>query len=60
MATTSWLDSVAETLIPTSLGLINLRESGSADGPGMVCWPSLMMDGPCGGTSTSTSPRLTT
>ncbi|GAA4845511.1 alpha/beta fold hydrolase [Saccharopolyspora rosea] len=45
MATTSWLDDVTEKLIPTSLGLINVRAGGRADGPAMVCWPSLMMDG---------------
>ncbi|MEV5747728.1 alpha/beta fold hydrolase [Actinoallomurus sp. NPDC052308] len=43
--TTSWLDEVTEKLIPTSLGLINVREGGRPDGPAMVCWPSLMMDG---------------
>ncbi|MEV5711812.1 alpha/beta fold hydrolase [Actinoallomurus sp. NPDC052274] len=43
--TTSWLDEVTEQLIPTSLGLINVREGGRPDGPAMVCWPSLMMDG---------------
>ncbi|WP_329250031.1 alpha/beta hydrolase [Actinoallomurus sp. NBC_01490] len=42
---TNQLDEVAEKLIPTSLGLINVREGGRADGPAMVCWPSLMMDG---------------
>jgi 3-oxoadipate enol-lactonase len=45
MATAHWLDDVTETLIPTSLGLINVRLGGHADGPAMVCWPSLMMDG---------------
>jgi 3-oxoadipate enol-lactonase len=45
MTTTSWLDEVTEKLIPTSLGLISVREGGRADGPAMVCWPSLMMDG---------------
>ncbi|AEW97645.1 MULTISPECIES: alpha/beta fold hydrolase [Streptomycetaceae] len=45
MATAHWLDDVTEKLIPTSLGLINVREGGRADGPAMVCWPSLMMDG---------------
>jgi 3-oxoadipate enol-lactonase len=43
--TTSWLDEVTEKLIPTSLGLINVREGGRPHGPAMVCWPSLMMDG---------------
>jgi 3-oxoadipate enol-lactonase len=42
---TSWLDAVTDKLIPTSLGLINVREGGRADGPAMVYWPSLMMDG---------------
>jgi 3-oxoadipate enol-lactonase len=45
MATTNWLDEVTDKLIPTSLGLVNVREGGRADGPAMVCWPSLMMDG---------------
>lgn len=45
MTTTNWLDEITEKLIPTSLGLINIREGGRADGPVMVCWPSLMMDG---------------
>jgi 3-oxoadipate enol-lactonase len=45
MTTVSWLDDVNESLIPTSLGMINVREGGRPDGPAMVCWPSLMMDG---------------
>jgi 3-oxoadipate enol-lactonase len=45
MTTTNSLDEVTEKLIPTSLGLVNVREGGRADGPVMVCWPSLMMDG---------------
>jgi 3-oxoadipate enol-lactonase len=45
MAMTNGLDDVTERLIQTSLGLINVREGGLADGPAMVCWPSLMMDG---------------
>ncbi|MFD9894962.1 alpha/beta fold hydrolase [Amycolatopsis sp. NPDC059027] len=45
MTTIDWLDEVTETLIPTSLGLINVRTGGRTDGPAMVCWPSLMMDG---------------
>ncbi|MGD6756975.1 alpha/beta fold hydrolase [Streptomyces sp. BH105] len=43
--TDDWLEDVTEQLIPTSLGLINVRTGGRADGPAMVCWPSLMMDG---------------
>ncbi|MFF3139859.1 alpha/beta fold hydrolase [Streptomyces mirabilis] len=43
--TTNWLEEVTEKLIPTSLGLINVRVGGRSDGPAMVCWPSLMMDG---------------
>ncbi|WP_199273006.1 alpha/beta fold hydrolase [Streptomyces broussonetiae] len=43
--TTNWLEEVTEKLIPTSLGLINVRVGGRFDGPAMVCWPSLMMDG---------------
>ncbi|MBR7678797.1 alpha/beta fold hydrolase, partial [Streptomyces daliensis] len=42
---TNRLDGVTEKLIPTSLGLINVRVGGRPDGPAMVCWPSLMMDG---------------
>src|SRR6266568_200162 len=45
MTTANWLDDVTERLIPTSLGLINVREGGRRDGPVMVFWPSLMMDG---------------
>ena len=45
MATANWLDSVTEQLIPTTLGLVNVRVGGRADGPAMVFWPSLMMDG---------------
>ncbi|MFD3307201.1 alpha/beta fold hydrolase [Streptomyces sp. NPDC058694] len=43
--TTNWLEEATEKLIPTSLGLINVRVGGRSDGPAMVCWPSLMMDG---------------
>ncbi|WP_449487813.1 alpha/beta fold hydrolase, partial [Streptomyces purpurascens] len=43
--TTNWPEGVTEKLIPTSLGLINVRVGGRSDGPAMVCWPSLMMDG---------------
>ncbi|MCO5972939.1 alpha/beta fold hydrolase [Actinoallomurus soli] len=43
--TTSRLEEATEKLVPTSLGLINVREGGRLDGPAMVCWPSLMMDG---------------
>ena len=45
MEATNWLDDVIEKPIPTSLGRINVREGGRADGAAMVCWPSLMMDG---------------
>lgn len=45
MTTASWPEGITEKLIPTALGLINVREGGRADGPVMVCWPSLMMDG---------------
>lgn len=45
MAAANWLDSVTEQLIPTTLGLVNVRVGGRADGPAMVFWPSLMMDG---------------
>ncbi|MCO5992907.1 alpha/beta fold hydrolase [Actinoallomurus rhizosphaericola] len=43
--TTSRLEEATERLISTSLGLINVRVGGRDDGPAMVCWPSLMMDG---------------
>ncbi|MFE9062971.1 alpha/beta fold hydrolase [Streptomyces violaceusniger] len=43
--TTQWLEGTAEKLIPTSLGLVNVRVGGRSDGPAMVFWPSLMMDG---------------
>ncbi|MEV2211340.1 alpha/beta hydrolase [Streptomyces sp. NPDC050997] len=43
--TTNWLKGLTEKLIPTSLGLVNVRVGGRPDGPAMVCWPSLMMDG---------------
>ncbi|MFB7600003.1 alpha/beta fold hydrolase [Streptomyces sp. NPDC056160] len=39
------IEGIAERLIPTSLGLINVRVGGRADGRPMVFWPSLMMDG---------------
>ncbi|WP_037854855.1 alpha/beta fold hydrolase [Streptomyces sp. NRRL S-340] len=39
------LEGTTESLIPTSLGLINVRVGGRADGRPMVFWPSLMMDG---------------
>jgi len=42
---TLWLEGTTEKLIPTSLGLINVRIGGRSDGPAMVFWPSLMMDG---------------
>lgn len=45
MQRTDRLNDVTEKLIPTSLGLMNVREGGRADGPAMVFWPSLMMDG---------------
>ncbi|MFI8793285.1 hypothetical protein [Streptomyces sp. NPDC055105] len=56
MATTNRFDGCAKELIPTALGLINARISSRPDCPAAVCWPSLKMDAPCGGTSTSTSP----
>lgn len=43
--TTNRLEGVTEKLIRTSLSLINVRVGGRPDGPTMVCWPSLMMDG---------------
>ncbi|MGA6156274.1 alpha/beta fold hydrolase [Stenotrophomonas sp. NPDC087984] len=43
--TTQWLEGTTEKLIPTSLGLVNVRVGGRSDGPAMVFWPSLMMDG---------------
>ncbi|MFE6157613.1 alpha/beta fold hydrolase [Streptomyces sp. NPDC056486] len=45
MTTTNWFEGGTEELIPTALGLINVRIGGRPDGPAMVCWPSLMMDG---------------
>ncbi|MCC2274526.1 alpha/beta hydrolase [Streptomyces sp. ET3-23] len=45
MSPTDWLDDVTEKLIPTTLGRMNVRVGGRADGPAMVFWPSLMMDG---------------
>ncbi|PWI42568.1 alpha/beta fold hydrolase [Streptomyces sp. ICBB 8177] len=41
----NWLEELTEALIPTSLGLVNVRVGGRPEGPAMVCWPSLMMDG---------------
>jgi 3-oxoadipate enol-lactonase len=43
--TQQWLADLEERLIPTTLGLINVRVGGNPDGPVMVCWPSLLMDG---------------
>ncbi|MER5516756.1 alpha/beta hydrolase [Streptomyces sp. NPDC002763] len=43
--TINWIEGLTEKLIPTSLGLVNVRVGGRPDGPAMVCWPSLMMDG---------------
>ncbi|MFF5405064.1 alpha/beta fold hydrolase [Streptomyces misionensis] len=45
MSRMDWLNDVTEKLIPTSLGLMNVRVGGRIDGPAMVFWPSLMMDG---------------
>ncbi|MEU0859348.1 alpha/beta fold hydrolase [Streptomyces griseofuscus] len=45
MSRTDRLDGVTEKLIPTSLGLLNVRVGGRSTGPAMVFWPSLMMDG---------------
>ncbi|MCK7626478.1 alpha/beta hydrolase [Streptomyces sp. RS10V-4] len=45
MSPTDWLNDVTEKLIPTSLGLLNVRLGGRTDRPAMVFWPSLMMDG---------------
>lgn len=45
MTTSTWPEGITEKLIPTTVGLINVREGRRADGPVMVCWPSLMMDG---------------
>lgn len=42
---TDWTSETTEVLIPTKLGLINVRAGGRPDGPTMVFWPSLMMDG---------------
>ncbi|WP_194897445.1 alpha/beta fold hydrolase [Catenulispora pinisilvae] len=43
--TETWLQGVSERLIPTSLGLINVRDGGEPQGPALIFWPSLMMDG---------------
>lgn len=43
--TTTRFEDVRELLIPTSLGLINVRDGGNAEGPALIFWPSLMMDG---------------
>jgi len=43
--TDNWLQDVSERLIPTSLGLINVRDGGRREGPPLIFWPSLMMDG---------------
>lgn len=45
MVATNWLEDVTERLMPTSFGLVNVRVGGRTEGPAMVCWPSLMMDG---------------
>ncbi|QIS22771.1 alpha/beta fold hydrolase [Nocardia terpenica] len=45
MATDNQLEDMTEQLIPTALGLINVRDGGRSDGPVLVFWPSLMMDG---------------
>lgn len=43
--TTNRLEGVTEKLIPTSLGLVNVHVGSRSDGPAIVFWPSLMMDG---------------
>ncbi|MEY9864033.1 3-oxoadipate enol-lactonase [Catenulispora sp. GAS73] len=43
--TDTWLQDASERLIPTSLGLINVRDGGTRQGPPLIFWPSLMMDG---------------
>jgi 3-oxoadipate enol-lactonase len=42
---TNWTDELDEQLVPTHLGDINIRVGGREDGPLLVCWPSLFMDG---------------
>lgn len=44
-ASTPWTEGSAERLIPTPVGPINIRHGGKADGPAMVFWPSLLMNG---------------
>ncbi len=41
----SWTVGSRELVIPTVLGRINVRIGGEADGPAMVFWPSLLMNG---------------
>ncbi|ATL70608.1 alpha/beta fold hydrolase [Nocardia terpenica] len=45
MTTGDQLEDMTEQLISTALGLINVRDGGRSDGPVLVFWPSLMMDG---------------
>jgi 3-oxoadipate enol-lactonase len=40
-----WSRGSQERLIPTQLGAINVRVGGRLDGPTMVFWPSLLMNG---------------
>ena len=40
-----WTTGTQEQLIPTSLGAINVRIGGKADGVAMIFWPSLLMNG---------------
>ncbi|MEW2621399.1 alpha/beta fold hydrolase [Streptomyces sp. NPDC048106] len=43
--TANRFEGASERLIPTSLGRINVRDGGRADGPALIFWPSLMMEG---------------
>ena len=44
VTTEAWTVGSTERLIATSLGILNVRVGGKADGPAMVCWPSLLMN----------------
>lgn len=43
-ASEAWMTGLPEQLIPTQLGLVNIRVGGKPDGPPMVFWPSLLVD----------------
>ena len=44
-AAEAWLTDLPEQHVQTRLGLVSVRVGGKPDGPPMVFWPSLLVDG---------------